>query len=305
MGRLAVRPARNEDRETDIAESGNVTGHRGQLQHPDTERLTCVLPPGPAMIRPTKPMQDTQMRILALAGLLALSAPFQALADAIPGTEYASGYWTGAAYTDDTGAFFYCDVSVSYTNGEVLWLGLYNNDTLAVLLSHPEVRFQPGETFDSWLMLETGPPIRQEAEAWDENYAGMTLQGIDSTIEFLTAGQWLRQVGFGIDEAYDVTGIREALGMAQACHGRNSGSNPFATADPAPADPVAELPAAELPAEPAAEPIAEPVAEPEVKPALGTPRPLPKVPDLTPKPGGGLGTKPGGALGTPAPKPAP
>jgi hypothetical protein len=253
-------------------------------------------------------IQDSAMRHFALAGLLAVSAPIAGLAEIIPGTEFTAGFWSGGAYTDDRGAFFYCDVSVGYTNGEVLWLGLYNNDTLAVLLTHPDVRFQKGETFDAWLMLETGQPIRQVAEAWDEGYAGMTLQGIDPTIDFLTAGQWLRLLGIGIDGAYDVTGIAEGLAMARACHGRNSGSNPFATAEPKPAEPVVEPvvePVAEPAAELLAEPAPEPAPEPAAKPALGTPRPPPKVPDLTPKPGGGLGVRPGGALGTPAPKPAP
>lgn len=241
------------------------------------------------------------MRTLALAGLLALSTPPAAFAELIPGTEFSSGYWYGAAYTDDRGAFLYCDVSVGYANGEVLWMGLYTNDTLAVLLSSPQVRFRPGETFDSWLMLETGLPARGVSEAWDESYAGMTLEGIDASIDFITAGQWLRLLGIGIDEAYDVTGIREALGLARACYGKNSGRNPFATATPAPADPIPEPP----PADPVADPPADPVADPPATPALGTPKPPPKVPDLTPKPGGGLGTKPGGALGTPAPKPSP
>jgi hypothetical protein len=242
------------------------------------------------------------MRTLALAGLVALSTQGPALADIISGSEFSSGNWYGAAYTDQGGAFFYCDISVGYTNGEVLWLGLYTDDTLAVLLSHPQVQFTPGETFDSWLMLETGLPVRQTAEAWDANYAGMTLQGIDPWIEFLSAGQWLRLLGMGIDEAYDVTGIREALGLARACKGKHSGRNPFATATPAPVDPV---PAEPVPAEPVPEPVVEPAGDPPVTPALGTPRPPPKVPDLTPRPGGGLGTKPAGALGTPAPKPAP
>ncbi len=252
------------------------------------------------------------MRRFALAGLLAATAPIPALAELIPGTEFSSGYWYGAAYTDDRGAFLYCDVSVGYTAGEVLWLGLYSNDTLAVLLMHPQVRFQPGETFDSWLMLETGEPIRQTAEAWDASYAGMTLQGIDPNIDFLTTGRWLRLLGMGIDGAYDVTGIAEALAMARACHGKNSGSNPFATAEPKPADAVAP-PDPEPAADPAPDPEPEPAPKPEPAadpaadpaPALGTPRPPPKVPDLTPKPGGGLGLRPGGALGTPAPKPAP
>ncbi len=237
------------------------------------------------------------MRALAFSTLLAIfAAPAQA--EQIPGTDFETGYWTGAAYTEDaTGKFLYCDVSVSYTNGETLWLGLYRNDTLAVLLTHPEVRYRTGETFDAWLMLETGLPIHQDAEAWDESYAGMTLSGIDGSIDFLSAGQWLRLLGIRIDEAYDVTGIGDALAMARACHAKHSGSNPFATVAPPVAEPEV-TPEVEPPVEVASEPTVEP-------PKLGTPPPMPKVPDLKPKTGGGLGTRPGGTLGTPAPKPAP
>ena len=235
------------------------------------------------------------MRSLALtAALLALPLASPALADEIPGTQYASGYWSGSAYTDDQGAFFYCSLSVAYTNGEVLWLGLYRDDTLAVLLSHPNVRYQPGETYDSWLMLETGLPTRGISEAWDASFAGMTLEGIDASIDFLSRGQWLRLLGIGIDDAYDVTGMPEALQMARACHARNSGSNPFAVATPKPPTP-----------DPLPDPVQEPMPDPTPDPALGTPPPMPKVPDLTPRPGGGLGVRPGGVLGTPAPKPTP
>ncbi len=228
------------------------------------------------------------MRALALATALSVAPLAAVLAETIPGTQFASGYWEGAAQTDDSGAFSHCDVSVGFTNGETLWMGLYANDTLAVLLSHPDVRFTTGQTFDSWLMLEVGLPTRGISEAWDEAFAGMTLEGIDASIDFLTQGQWLRLLGIGIDDSYDVSGITEALALARTCHARNSGKNPFAVAEPRPLDPVAE-----------------PVPEPALEPAPGAVPPMPKVPDLTPKPGGGLGTRPGGALGTPAPKPAP
>jgi hypothetical protein len=246
------------------------------------------------MLRPETQMQDQPMRALALAGLLAATSLGPAFSEQISGSNFESGNWFGAAYTDNsTGSFLYCDVSVSYTTGEVVWLALYNNDMLAVLLTHPDVRFKTGQTFDAWLMLETGMPVHQQAEAWDESYAGMSLSGIDWSVEFLSAGQWLRLVGIGIDGAYDVTGIREALGIARACHAKYSGSNPFAAI-------VA----------PPAEPIPDPVPEPAPDPVLDSPPPMPKVPDLKPKTGGigaggGLGTRPGGALGTPAPKPQP
>jgi hypothetical protein len=245
------------------------------------------------------------MRSLPLAvALLACTALTPAQADQIPGTEFTSGYWSGAAYTDERGAFLYCDVSVAYTNGEVLWMALYTDDTLAVLLSAPYARFRPGQTFDSWLMLETGLPARGVSEAWDDAYAGITLEGIQPSIDFLSGGQWLRLLGIGIDEAFDVTGITDALEMARVCYARNSGSNPFAVAEPRPVAPE-PLPEPEPEPEPTPDLIVNPEPVPDPQPALGTSPPMPKVPDLTPKPGGGLGARPGGALGTPAPKPQP
>ena len=209
------------------------------------------------------------MRRIALASALIVAAMISpAAANEIPGTQYSSGFWTGAAYTDTTGAFSDCSVSVGYTNGETLWLGLYTNDTLSVLLSHPDVRFRPGQKFDSWLMLEYGLPARGESEAWDESFAGLTLEGIDATIAFLTQGQYLRLLGIGIDESYDVSGITEALALARDCYARQT-------------DGTALLGSA-------------PPKAPELLPKTGSVGA-----------GGGLGTRPGGALGTPAPKPAP
>jgi len=213
------------------------------------------------------------MRSLALAITLALSTLSPAQAEEIQGTAFEAGYWIGAGHTDNRGAFSHCAVSVGFTSGETLWMGLYPNDTLAVLLTHPNVRFRTGQTFDSWLMLETGLPTRGVSEAWDEAFAGITLNGIDASINFLTQGQWLRLLGIGIDEAYDVTGITDALALARDCHARHASGT---------------IPGQDL----------------------GQAPPLPKVPDLKPKTGGigaggGLGTRPGGALGTPAPKPAP
>ena len=210
------------------------------------------------------------MRVLALAGLVALSPLSMALAEEIPGSQYESGFWSGAGHTDDQGGFSHCAVSVGFTNGETLWFGLYPDDTISILLAHPQVKFRPGEQFDILLMMETGLPWEGKGEAWDQDFAGITFQEIDTTSAFLTGGQWLRMLGIGIDEAYDVTGLADALALANTCLAQNSGSNPFG----------------------------------------GAPAKTPPVPDLKPKTGGiaaggGLGTRPGGALGTPAPKPQP
>ncbi|WP_374391158.1 hypothetical protein [Tabrizicola sp.] len=218
------------------------------------------------------------MRSLALAAALAL-APTLALAQSteIPGSEFEAGNWIGGAYTDDRGAFSYCYITVSYQNGQDLWIGLYPNDTLSILLRQPDVKFQPGQKFELWVMMETGIPAIGNGEAWDADYGGITYDGIQATVDFLNSGRYLRMLGMGIDDGFDVDGIGPALVQAQDCLSRQGGGGGKVLG---------------------------------TTPTPGVKAP-PKVPDLT-KPktsgvgsGGGLGTRPGGALGTPAPKPQP
>jgi hypothetical protein len=205
------------------------------------------------------------MRHASLALALVLAAP--ATADQIPGSDFTSGFWVGSAQTDDKGAFSHCSVSVGSANGDTLWFGFYTNDTVSVLMSSPRVRFRAGEQFDAWLMTEIGLPTKGVAEAWDEGFAGMTLTGIDASIAFLTNGRYLRQVGIGIDDAFDVQGIPEALALARDCMQSQTGggiSRP---------------------------PPKVPDLKPKTSPGFGA--------------GGGAGAKPGQGLGTPAPKPSP
>lgn len=204
------------------------------------------------------------MRALAFS-ILTLLPLTPALAQEIPGSVFESGNWTGAAHNDTLGAFSHCAVSVGYTNGETLWIGLYPNDTVSILLSHPQVFFQTGTQFDVTIMMEWGLPWTGVGEAWDEYFAGITYTGIQPTVEFLSGGMYFRMLGIGIDEGYDVTGIADALAMTQTCLAQNSGSSKVLT-----------------------------------PPAVKKP---PKVPDLTKPRTTGVGT--GSALGTPAPKPQP
>lgn len=219
------------------------------------------------------------MRQLALAATLAISTALSpAFADEIPGSQFEAGNWVGGAYTDDKGAFSYCYTTVSYVNGQTLWVGLYPNDTLSILMSQPDVRFQPGQKFELWVMMETGLPAIGNGEAWDEAYGGITYDGIQATVDFLNSGRYLRMLGMGIDDGFDIDGISPALIQAQDCLAKRGGAG---------------------------------VGGKVLGAAPGGVKAPPKVPDLS-KPktsgvgsGGGLGTRPGGALGTPAPKPQP
>jgi len=211
-----------------------------------------------------------------LAAALALAALSPARAEEIEGAQFDAGNWAGGAYTDDRGAFSYCYITVSYQNGQDLWIGLYPNDTLSILLRQPDIKFQPGQKFELWVMMETGVPAIGNGEAWDADYGGITYDGIQATADFLTSGRYLRMLGMGIDDGFDVDGIGPALVQAQDCLARQGGAGGGKVLG--------------------------------TTPGVKSP---PKVPDLS-KPktsgigsGGGLGTRPGGALGTPAPKPQP
>jgi len=219
------------------------------------------------------------MRLILAAALATFPAVVPALAQDIPGTEFEAGNWGGAAVADDRGNFSHCYTSVGYVNGQTLWIGLYPNDTASILLSQPDVRFEPGQTFELWVMMETGLPAIGNGEAWDQSFAGITYTGVQPTIDFLVSGRYLRMLGMGIDDGFDVDGIAPALELAQAClakQGQTGGSGGKVLGS-----------------------------------SPGGVKTPPKVPDLS-KPktsgvgsGGGLGTRPGGALGTPAPKPQP
>jgi hypothetical protein len=231
--------------------------HRDDCAKDDPMRQTCVAASLVALMTATHP------------------APGGAQTTEIPGSQFEAGNWVGGAYTDDRGAFSYCYTTVSYQNGQTLWIGLYPNDTLSILMSQPDVTFQPGQTFELWVMMETGLPAIGNGEAWDEFYGGITYDGIQASVDFLNSGRYLRMLGMGIDDGFDVDGIGPALVETQDCLALQSGAGGKVL---------------------------------DSAPGVKTP---PRVPDLT-KPktssvgsGGGLGTRPGGALGTPAPKPQP
>jgi hypothetical protein len=213
---------------------------------------------------------------LTLCALLA--AP--TLAADIPGTEFASGNWFGAAETRTDGSFLDCYVSVGYVNGEQLWIGLYDDDSLTVFLAQPGTGFVPGRSFQASLMTEMGYPIHGEAYAVDDTFVAFTLAGLDQSLDFLTQGAYLRLLGVGIDQSFDVRGMGGALAQARAClvtHGGSGAMSAAATTPaPAPATDPAPAPAESKPvlgasggAQPAqlardlglARPPARPVAE--------------------------------------------
>jgi hypothetical protein len=175
---------------------------------------------------------------LPLALLALACLPLPALAEDIPGSEFASGYWNGRAWADDAGNLVDCYVSTSYTSGEVLTLSLTPDDLLTIYLSAEGTRFVPGDAYNALLMTEVGYPVAGQTFSPNEAYVGFSLAGIDASIDYLTQGSYLRLYGVGIDQAFDVRGIGGALALARACLLQNSGPAVAASAPEAPARPA-------------------------------------------------------------------
>jgi hypothetical protein len=167
---------------------------------------------------------------LLAAVFLSLAAP--ARADDIAGSDIASGNWIGAGETGSDGRFLDCYVSVGYVNGEELWVSLYDDDSLTLFLTQPGASFVPGRNYDASLMTEVGYPIHGTAFAADTNYIAFTLAGLDDSIDWLTQGSYLRLLGVGIDQSFDVRGLGGALAQARACLVKHGGSGTMASAPP-------------------------------------------------------------------------
>jgi hypothetical protein len=228
------------------------------------------------------------MRHFLLAAALFFTTP--ALADVIPGSEFKVGYWEGGAQTaPGTKEFKNCYATIGFTGGESLWLNIYQDDVLEILLSVPGTTFTPGQPFKGILMTEVGSPWYGEASAVDENYAGISFIGVDQTIDFLTQGVYLRLLGIGIDNSFDTRGIGGALGKMQLCMAKyGAPQTSAAAADPPPSGEAGTIGTG--PGTIVGEPKAgAEVADPGNAPVLGT----------------GLETGRANGLGVPAPRPKP
>jgi hypothetical protein len=173
----------------------------------------------------------SKYRLLATAFAFGLAAA-PALAEDIPGTDFASGNWAGRAWGEN-GAFVDCYVSANFSNGEVMTVSFTADDTLTVYLSAPEMKFDPSKSYDATMMTEVGFPITGQAFAPNADYIGFSLAGVDPAIDYLTQGAYLRLLGVGIDQSFDVRGLGGALAQGRACLMAQKGGAATAAAEPA------------------------------------------------------------------------
>lgn len=152
---------------------------------------------------------------------LALLAPTPTLADDLAGSSFAFGLWRGGAAPDSTGVYSHCYASLSYTQGEQLWVNVTRDEKMEVVFAFPGVTFKPGQEIDASLMMESGSPTVGKAFALDEKHIVFSMAPIADTHVFLSQGRWLRIMGVGHDEAFEATGLGGVLGLVRQCHEAN------------------------------------------------------------------------------------
>jgi hypothetical protein len=150
-----------------------------------------------------------------LTALLATALP--AAAQDIPGTEFTFGLWRGAAQSDAAGAFTHCYATLVFGSGDQLWINVSAKERVEVIFSFVKQSYRPDQTFQASLMLESGLPTHGEAQALGGSLISFNMAPVDDAHAFLSQGNWLRLMGVGNDEAYDVRGLGGVLGEVRAC----------------------------------------------------------------------------------------
>ena len=155
------------------------------------------------------------MRALAIG--LAFLAAGPCLAD-VPGSGYSFSLWTGGAATDPAGSFTHCYATLSYTQGEQIWVNVMGPDRLELVFSFPGVTFTKGQELDASLMMDSGGPTTGKAMALDDRHVAFAMSPIGEAHLFLSQGRWLRILGLGHDAALEVPALGSVIGMVRQCH---------------------------------------------------------------------------------------
>jgi hypothetical protein len=156
-----------------------------------------------------------------IIGLMLLAAG--PVAADVQGSSYSFGLWAGGAATDAAGAFSHCYATLSYTKGEQIWVNVVPDDRLELVFTFPGVTFTKGEELDATLMMESGSPTPGKAMALDDRNVVFVMTPLNDAHAFLSQGRWLRILGLGQDEAFDVTGLGGVIGLVRQCHETQTG----------------------------------------------------------------------------------
>jgi hypothetical protein len=168
------------------------------------------------------------MRSLAPAALaLALLASSAAFADLIPGSEFTSGNWSGAAYTydDGSGRWSHCVINAYYPGHAAgLLFSLSDGYVMMMGVATDTPRFHGIDRFPVVLRVDGRAPISAEAVVMpSEDLATLRFDDLDAALDMMRRGRMLTiDSQFGTT-AFTLEGTYRALEATYDCAARYDG----------------------------------------------------------------------------------
>lgn len=152
-----------------------------------------------------------------MAGFFCAQLTNAAFADAIPGSGFQSGNWSGAAYSLEDGSFSHCVISTEYQSDDTLFFSVTNEATVVVGVASYRLGMQPGAEYAVSVTIDRRYNSQRIATAIDEQYFILELPDFGRAMDAIRFGNTLFVQGDGFRGEYRLTGTAVALERARLC----------------------------------------------------------------------------------------
>jgi hypothetical protein len=213
------------------------------------------------------------MRLLgAIAFATALMAGAMARAEMVNGSQFQSGNWKGAAYTNDTtGRFSHCAMSTGYQSGISMFFAISDNYTWRLGWSNTSWNLNVNQTYPVSLTVDGVNAGTVQAKAVNKQFAVAELPAQATLFDLFRRGNLLTMVSGNDRFQFSLLGTNAALTMLGTCTRTQLASAP---PSPQPPPPGAPKPGPITTPQPVDPPPSQPAAQP-------TPTPTPTPPANT------------------------
>lgn len=159
------------------------------------------------------------MRLLgAIAFTVALSVGVAARAELINGTQFQSGNWKGAAYTNDTtGRFSHCAMSTAYQSGISMFFAISDNYTWRVGWSNTAWNLNVNQTYTVSLNVDGVNAGTLQAKAVNKQFAIAELPAQATLFDLFRRGSLLVMQSSGERFQFSLLGTNAALTVLISC----------------------------------------------------------------------------------------
>ena len=201
----------------------------------------------------------------AIAFAAALMAGATARAELINGSQFQSGNWKGAAYTNDTtGRFSHCAMSTAYQSGISMFFAISDNYTWRLGWSNTSWNLNVNQTYAVSLSVDGVNAGTVQAKAVNKQFAVAELPAQATLFDLFRRGNLLTMVSGNDRFQFSLLGTNAALTLLGTCTRTQLAAAPAQPAPPPPAGgpkpgPIAVPdPAGPGPTQPTAQPSPQP-----------------------------------------------